>query len=265
VPRGALTFDRVTGRARAEEQAAILAAALARAAASAPLGVVVFDLDSTLLDNHPRQARIFQDYGQTAGLPALIGTRPEHVRVWGIEAALSSAGLSPAEVRRHRDSARRFWLDRFFTSAYCRLDVPLPGAPEFARAVAASGARVAYVTGRPERMRAGTLDVFRRFGFPPPDGARVFLLMKPDAGLGDDDWKRRACAEVAGLGPVVAAFDNEPAHVNGYRCAFPAALCVHLDTDHSPHAVPVDRAIPSIRDFTLVRAARTFAGDAAAP
>lgn len=237
------------GRARPEAQASILDEALARARAAAPRGVAVFDLDSTLLDNRPRQARILREYGAQAGLPALLGARPEHWQGWDVADALVAAGLSPAEAVRHLLPARRFWSERFFTSEYCREDVPVPGAPAFVREVAGAGARVAYVTGRPGWMEDGTLDVLRAADFPLPEGRRVHLLMKPEAPLGDDEWKALAAARVAALGPVVLAFDNEPAHVNGYAMAWPGALCVHLDTDHSPRPIAVLPQVPSIRDF----------------
>lgn len=236
-------------RAHPEDRTWILAEALARARAAAPQGVVVFDLDSTLLDNRPRQARILREYGALAGVPALAGARPEHWTSWDLAEALANAGLAPGEVAHHLLPARRFWGQRFFTSQYCREDGVVPGAPAFVRRVAEAGAQVAYVTGRPGRMEAGTLDVLRREGLPLPDGARVHLYLKPDAPLGDDEWKSLAAARVAALGPVVAAFDNEPAHVNGYALAFPAALCVHLDTDHSPRPIAVLPQVPSIADF----------------
>jgi hypothetical protein len=98
-------------------------------------------------------------------------------------------------------------------------------------------------------MQAGTVESLRHHGFPEPDGARVQLLMKPEQPLDDDQWKALAASRVARLGPVVAAFDNEPAHVNGYAMAWPDALCVHLDTDHSGRPVEVLPRVPSIADF----------------
>ena len=211
--------------------------------------MAVFDLDSTLLDNRPRQARILREYGARAGLAPLARARPEHLTGWDLSEALRAAGLSPQEVARHLLPLRRFWSARFFTSEYCREDLPVAGAPGFVAALREAGAVVAYVTGRPARMEAGTLESFRRHGFPAPGGARVHLLLKPEAALGDDEWKSLAAARVARLGPVVAAFDNEPAHVNGYAMAWPTALCVHLDTDHSPRPIAVLARVPSIRDF----------------
>ncbi len=239
---------------------------LERAAAAAPVGLVVFDLDSTLLDNTPRQARILQEYGRAAGVPALRAARPEHWEGWDLGRALSNAGLAPAEVARHLGPARRFWADRFFTSRYCRLDRPAPGAAEYVRAVARAGGRIAYVPGRPRRMERGTLGVFAAHGFPLPDGDRVHLLMNPHADLGDDAWKALARTRVSRLGPVVAAFDNEPAHVNGYAQAWPDACCVHLDTDDSGRPVAVLPRIRSVRDFRVgpaPRAAATEIADAA--
>jgi hypothetical protein len=250
-------------RASPGEQGRILAAALARAR-SMRGGVAVFDLDSTILDNRPRQARILQDFGRAAGLPSLLDAGPDDWRGWDLEAALLAAGLKRSEARHHYAAFRRFWAERFFTSAYCALDVPLPGAPEFVRAVADAGATIAYVTGRPHWMEDGTLEVLRRHGFPLPDGVRAHLLMKPGDGLTDDAWKAVAREAVDGLGRVVLAFDNEPTHVNAYARAWPAALAVHLDTDHSPRPAAVLPQVPSIADFRAPGLVSDAAADATA-
>jgi len=255
-------------RALPSDQESILGAVLSRARETAG-AVVLFDLDSTILDNRPRQARILHDYGEQAGVPALRDARPEHWEGWDLEVALANAGLSPAEVAAHAGPALRFWRERFFTSAYCRLDVPVPGAAGFVAALAEAGARIAYVTGRPERMREGTMEAFATHGFPLPDGRRADLLMNPDADLLDDAWKEIACRRVDGFGEVVAAFDNEPVHVNLYARAWPRALVVHLDTDHSGRAVEVLPTVPSVRDLRwgplagLVLALLSFAALAA--
>jgi phosphoglycolate phosphatase-like HAD superfamily hydrolase len=238
------------GRARTGEQGAILGEVLARVRSRAPQGVVVFDLDSTVLDNRPRQARILSDYGRAEGLGALEAAHPERLRGWDPAANLRTLGLPEAAVARHLEPFRRFWANRFFTSAYCRYDVPVAGAPGFVREVVLAGGQVAYVTGRPAEMVDGTLDAFRRAELPLPDARRIFLLMKPSTDLADAAWKDAARGEVERLGPVLAAFDNEPAHVNAYARAWPDALAVHLDTDHSPRAEPVLARVPSIADFS---------------
>jgi hypothetical protein len=240
----------VTGRARSEQQEAILAAALERARRAAPLGVVVCDLDSTLLDNRPRLARVLQDYGRAAGVPELTDARPEHWQGWSLERALRNLGLGPEQVETHLGPARRYFAEWFFTSAYCRLDVPVPGAPAYARALVAAGARLAYVSGRPSSMEPGTRESFRAHGFPMPDGLAVHLFLKPRRELLDDDWKAEAARLVGRVGPVVAIFDNEPLHVNTFAECWPEAMAVHVETDDSGRAIEVLGRIPSVGNFT---------------
>ncbi len=211
-------------------------------------GLCVFDLDSTLLDNRPRQALILREFGESVGEAALLAAGPQHFDGWDLEVAMRNAGVSPERARELRDPARHFWRERFFTSEYCRHDVPVRGAPEFVRAAAALGT-VVYLTGRHEAMREGTVDSFRACGFPRPQGPGVHLLLKPTADMHDDLWKDQACAQVLSMGRVVAAFDNEPAHINRYRQTFAGALCVHLDTDHSGRPIPLALGIVSIPNF----------------
>ena len=234
--RSTLTYD-----------ATVLERVLARARAL-PGALVVFDLDSTLLDNKPRQARILREFGVAHGIAALAVARPEHWVDWSITHAMANAGLDSDEVARWAEAAKQFWRERFFTSEYCRDDEPIAGARDYLAAVAAAGAIIAYCTGRHEPMRAGTVESFARLGYPLP-GPRVQLLMKPVFELSDDDWKLEAYARLRQLGGVVAVFDNEPTHVNGYRAGFPDATVVHLATDDSGRPVTVANGVVSIRDF----------------
>ncbi len=114
----------------------------------------------------------------------------------------------------------------------------------------AAGALLAYVSGRPRGMEDGTRQSFRAHGFPMPDARTVHLFLKPDRESSDDGWKLEAARLVQRLGPVVAAFDNEPLHVNGYAELWPNAAVIHLETDDSGRDVEVLDRIPSIRDFT---------------
>ena len=225
----------------------VLARVLARVRAL-PDAVVVFDLDSTLLDNKPRQARILREFGAAHGIPLLAAARSEHWVDWSIQRAMSNAGLGADEVARLAEDAKEFWRERFFTSEYCRDDEAIPGARDYLAAVADAGAFIAYCTGRHEQMRAGSIESFVRLGFPVP-GPRVQLLMKPQFELSDDDWKLEAYARLAQLGRVVAVFDNEPTHVNGYRLGFADATIVHLATDDSGRPVQLADGVVSIKDF----------------
>jgi hypothetical protein len=128
------------------------------------------------------------------------------------------------------------------------MDEALAGAVGFVEKVRQSAAVVAYCTGRHEAMREGTLHSFRRLGFPLP-GDGVELLMKPVQEISDDDFKVTACERLRELGRVLAAFDNEPTHINIYRAAFPAARAIHLATDHSGRPVALLDGIVSIRGY----------------
>jgi hypothetical protein len=227
---------------------AVLDRVLARVRA-VPGAVVVFDLDSTVLDNRPRQARILREFGAARGIPALAAAAPAHWTDWSITQAMRNVGLTSDDLNRYGDDAKLYWRERFFTSEYCRDDEPIAGAHDYLHAVLDAGGIIAYCTGRHEAMRAGTVDNFARLGYPLPDSSRVFLLMKPVFEAGDDDWKTEAYTHLRAIGPVVAAFDNEPTHVNGYRGGFPDALAVHLDTDHSGRPVTLAAGIVSVKDF----------------
>jgi predicted secreted acid phosphatase len=226
----------------------VLARTLERARQANGGGVVVFDLDSTLLDNRPRQARILREFGLQSGLKPLAAARPEDWQDWDIRRAMRNAGLSSSDSDRVAEAAKQFWRDRFFTSEYCVDDEAIAGAVVFVNAVAAAGAQIAYCTGRHEEMRAGSIACFARLGFPVP-GPRVHLLMKPNLQMNDDDWKERAYEQLRRLGTVLAVFDNEPTHVNGYRRAFPEALAVHLATDDSGRDVPLLDGVLSVSNF----------------
>jgi hypothetical protein len=221
-----------------------------------PRAVVVFDLDSTLLDNKPRQARIMAEYGREHGAPALAGSRREHwTGGWDFRVAMRNAGLPEAEIEAHAEPYRELWRERFFTSEHCRVDEPTAGAVAFVKAVRDAGGRVLYLTGRHEGMRAGTEDCFARVGLPRPDGDAVQLWMKPSLEEDDDGFKARVHVELPRAGVVQAVFDNEPTHVNEYRRGLPDALVIHLATDHSLREVFVLPGIPSIADFTAWRPA----------
>ncbi len=211
-------------------------------------GLCVFDLDSTLLDNRPRQALILREFGAACGEARLSGVRPEHFEGWDLEVAMRNAGLTAARAHELRHSARSFWRERFFTSEYCRHDTPIRGAVDYVREVQTLGV-VVYLTGRHHEMEAGTLDSLGAAGFPLPVAPSTYLFLKPNQELHDDTWKAQACAQVLALGPVRAAFDNEPAHINRYREVFRDALCVHLDTDHSGRPIPLLPGILSIPNF----------------
>jgi len=225
---------------------------LARAKSMGRRAVVIFDLDSTIFDNKPRQARILREFGQARGIAPLSTCKASHFSSgWDLRAAMRACGLTADEAERLYREAKTFWLQRFFTGDYCREDEAIPGAPQFVKAVADTGAIICYVSGRPEEMRQGTLDAMRKCGFLTPSEG-VHLILKASPEIFDDDFKREAHRKIAELGEVVAVFDNEPTHVNDYRRSFPEATVVHLATDHSGRPVALLEGILSVPDFSSI-------------
>ncbi len=243
-------MTRFDGRVRPDWQQQ-LRTLLEKAREAGPKGLMIFDLDSTVFDNRPRQSRIIREFGKVAGLTALEGcTDKNWDSGWDLKAALVSCGLSPALAEQHFKAAKNFWGARFFTSKYCVDDIEVPGAPEYLHAVVKTKAQIVYVTGRHEEMRAGSVECMAKCKMPVP-GDGVTLLMKPTLRESDDSYKVATHAELDKLGRVVAAFDNEPTHANDYAKKFTSATVIHLATDHSGRPVELLPQVISVPDFRI--------------
>jgi hypothetical protein len=224
---------------------------LEKARAAGPKGLVVFDLDSTIFDNRPRQSRIVREFGKIAGLAALEACTDDNWESgWDLKAALVSCGLTSELADQHFKAAKNFWGARFFTSEYCVDDIAVPGSPEYLKAIVNTGVQLIYVTGRHEEMRAGSIKAMAKCGMPVP-GKNVTLMMKPTLRESDDTYKVQSHAKLAQLGTVIAAFDNEPTHANDYAKQFPGAIVIHLATDHSGRPVDLLPQVISVPDFRI--------------
>jgi hypothetical protein len=219
-----------------------------------------FDLDGTLLSNKPRQARIVRDFGRERGIEALARCAPAAIVSWDLRDTMRLCGLAPDQAEALHEDLRQWWVDRFFTSEYCKEDEPVPGARAYLEQVRDRNGHILYVTGRHAGMEAGTLAAFQRAGFPMPEivaptapqsAAPVQLWLKPLPEDDDDRWKELCHERLVDLRGIACAFDNEPTHVNAYKKRFPDARIVHLDTDYSPRPVDVLPSIPSIVDFRM--------------
>lgn len=218
---------------------------------SGPQGLLVFDLDSTVFDNRPRQARIVREFGAALKLDKLLACQPWHFTSgWDLRGSVVACGYTQKEADDMYAELKAFWQARFFTSEYCVDDVEIVGAPRFLHKLDYVKARVIYVTGRHEAMREGTERCLERTRMPMPSkGGHVQLLMKPELPDSDDEYKRTTHAELRGLGTVLAAFDNEPTHINDYAIKFENAVPVHLATDHSGREVKLHERCVSIPHF----------------
>lgn len=218
---------------------------------SGPGALVVFDLDDTLFSTADRHLRILREYADAvessdpAAAALLRAVQRETLR-YQITDSVKDAGMKDeALVKDLRD----FWFARFFKNPYLLEDSVVPGAPAFCAEVQARGGVVVYVTGRDEGMREGTEKSFARHGFPAPDGKGVRLVLKPAFETPDLAFKTEVLGRLKDMGRVAASFENEPAHINMFRDAFPKGRHFLLETKHSGKPVIPHPEVLKIRDF----------------
>ncbi|HEY3819607.1 MAG TPA: HAD family hydrolase [Polyangiaceae bacterium] len=215
--------------------------------------VVVFDLDGTLMDNRPRTVAILRELaGRYRDVDLDLARRLESARPHDLEYLLAD---SLERLGAHRTELvaemQTFWRDRFFGDSHLAHDVALPGAVAFARGCYDAGAILVYLTGRDlPLMGKGTFASLRDLGFP-IGVAGTELVLKPDADMPDEAFKRLIAPDLARVGHVIAAFDNEPANCNVMLAHYPDAHVVYVDTQHMPGAPELGAGAFVVRDFTL--------------
>lgn len=212
--------------------------------------VVVFDLDSTLFEVTDRNQRILDEFILSEHLdshPAIKGML-KNIRMQlsdhGLESAARRAGvLIPDEEIRKK--LLLFWRERFFSDQYLETDKPFPGAAEYVQEVYARGAHVIYLTGRDQiRMGVGTPRELRRWKFP-LDIERTRLIMKPQKGIDDAEFK---VFELEKIKNVSWFFENEPRIIHLVEERLPEIKNVYFESSHSGKADPKQEWI-RIKDF----------------
>jgi len=222
-----------------------------KAVAEGTTPVVVFDLDSTLMNNNPRNRAIIEEFAESAKakypdfLKAVKAMKDEQI-AYSLDDTLKNIGVTDDKILKE---LKKVWYDSFFTDKYVVLDTAYDGAADFVKKLHGAGTKIVYLTGRdtPD-MSKGTVESLKKYGFPIEDSASV-LLTKPEKKIKDDDFKRTASEDIKKMGKVVASFDNEPKNANLFIESFPDAKVVFVETNHSPRAVPVDKRLPWIKGW----------------
>ncbi len=242
-------------RLSATEQTTLLDGIVARARAVREKGgspVVVFDLDGTLMDNRPRTIRILHELAHTwsekypEASASLREAHPDRT-VYALSETLDRVGVRGAELI---ELAETFWKERFFFDEHLVHDTALAGSVSFAKDCHEAGARLAYVTGRDlPNMSLGTWKSLRDLGFP-IGVVGTELILKSDAAIPDEEFKRLLAPKLSALGEIIASFDNEPGNCNIFLKFFPQAKSVLVDTQHHPAAPKPDAGVDVIGDFS---------------
>lgn len=198
--------------------------------------VVLLDLDHTLYRNAPRTRAVLRalapdlkDKIPEAALRLLESLEEPHMG-FSLRDTFRLNGLFPEDPQ-WTDSLkllRETWWPRFFSNEFMAHDAPYAGAPEFCQRLAATGARLIYLSARDEKvMGLGTRENLKRDCFPVRSGEDIWL--KEDQS-GDSEHKVKAIAKRVPLGTVAASFENEPANTAALYAALPRAAHVFMDT-----------------------------------
>ncbi len=243
----------VQSQSTRSQQETVLRGVLRRCRAEKAHGtpIVVFDLDGTLMDNRPRTLAILREFAKRCrDRDAALAERLEQARSADLQYLLSDS-LERLDAHRTELVAEMhaFWQERFFADPHLVHDEALPGAVDFARACYAAGAMLVYLTGRDmPLMGIGTFQSLRDLGFP-IGVPGTELVLKPDANMPDEAFKRMQGPRLSRVGDVVAIFDNEPGNCNVLGESFPDADVVLLDTQCLPGAPPLAPRVRVIGDF----------------
>ncbi len=251
---------------------AIIDAVVVRVKAEAAKGqvpVVVFDLDSTLFDNGPRQERIAREFARDMAKDQRFAVEAKKLATFksantsfSMRDMLASCGIDVTSPNggAFLEAYVPYWKERFFTGAYAESDKAYANAAATVQRVlhatdalpAAQQVRVVYLTGRHQEMEAGTKAAMVRDGI--ATGDRTTLILKQAFAERDEDFKRRAALTIRAMGHVVSTFDNEPANVAVFVSEFPDAVNVWVRTIDSGRAAHPVKGVYTIGDGVNDRA-----------
>ena len=102
-------------------------------------------------------------------MSALVGTRADGARIAGID--IDGVLADPTHRLHHLSAKPRNWHG-FFSEA--KDDSPLKVGIDLVQELASGGHEIVYVSGRPEGLRADTLDWFQRYDVPEAE-----LILRP--------------------------------------------------------------------------------------
>ena len=184
----------------------------------------------------PRRA----DLRGAADVAKVDTAKPERTRVQVVQ-SLNPAGrdpsLSPAlaaqalesvplDAAKVKDPVAVFDIDDTTISTTTHLAAP--GAVAYANQLIAAGVKVLFLTGRPERKRAFTIDQLQSLGFP-VDAQHTLLVMNPKDGP-PEPFKPAAKPTLEKAGTPIAFFDNEKNELQMFSQQYPSAQVFELNT-----------------------------------
>jgi hypothetical protein len=229
----------------------------ARSAPGTGHPLVVLDLDSTLYEVAPRTHEIVLEWTRSEESKPFSDVRAKLQSLdpsdmgYSLRDTFRTAGFSLDEPHAFRawEAAKKFWVQRFFRSAYLKFDKPYAGAAKFAVEMHRLGAELIYLTGRDEpNMGEGTRANLLRDGFP-WQVERTHLLTKPAIEITDLEHKKSAAEFIKKRGKLIASFENEPVNLVALYELFPDAMHVFVDTVCSDRGAKAINGLYRVKGF----------------
>ena len=215
--------------------------------------IVVFGVDGALYDARSRTLQILLDYAElvetedpelTEALN-LLTTESIH---YLLSDTLRECSITHAEVVH---DITNFWREHFYSDEYALLDEPVPGAVEYVQTLYRAGAGIVYLSGRDiPGMLLGTIASLRNHGFPVAE-VGVQVVLKPDATLGTEEFKRAILPKIGLRGDVIAVFTDKVPSCEIAKRIFPGAHVGLVDT-WTADPLESDSEIDLIRDFRMI-------------
>lgn len=208
-------------------------------------GIIIMDLDETILDSHTRKYHAFLDaFKIHCGDPETTLYTPKSVECEKLQ------GLSKIDFYKINNGYSMYdllarlglaWNDSikaitetmvsiYMTNHRMDQDSPIPGANTYVRELKRLGAEVYFITARYEdTMAEGTLSQLKALGFM-QKGEESYLTFRK-RGEAPLDFKKNALLKVVSESkrkntPVIGLFENEAENLNAWKEIFPQATAV---------------------------------------
>lgn len=208
--------------------------------------VCVFDLDSTLFCVSPRTEKIVQEFVETKKVLKDLKNVKFTPQDWGLKSALERHKITMSQEEFLL--LKRYWGERFFSNNYLKYDKIYDRSNDFVNLCSQKGFKIIYLTGRnEERMREGTLEQLKSWGF--PLDSEINLLMKTKDFQEDEDFKVQILKGLSQKHSNIYFFENEPVIINQVLNAQLNLRTIYMDSVHSGREktpIHIDRIEPSI-------------------
>lgn len=215
--------------------------------------MILFDVDDTLIDCRHRKHLVFADFLKQDWVQdrwpeesRILATLEWRSVVYRVHDNLRFLNIAD---KNFADTLFQFWLKNYFSYAYLMQDIAFPRAVEFVHDCRKLGAHIVYLTARDmPSMGRGTYESLAKLGFP-VQGDDVHFVLKPFLTISDHAFKVRALEDIARLGSVIAALENEIPNLNVMADRFPDAAMYWRNTLFAPDPPPAHPRVEVMSHF----------------